>query len=116
MVDVYGELLFGRRVLPSWPAAASRWRDASMSPPGERHDVGLQAVDHRAGLLARAAVRLLDGDLVAGLLEPVGATPCCIRRRARASGLRNVQQFDVLCVSDAAQQSQRRCRGQCRGG
>ena len=35
------------------------------------NDVGLQAVDHRAGLLARAPVRLLDGHRLAGLLLPL---------------------------------------------
>ena len=39
---------------------------------GERHDVGLQAVDHGAGLGAGAAMRLLDGDRLAGLFLPVG--------------------------------------------
>ncbi len=31
----------------------------------ERHDVGLEAVDHGTGLLAGAAVRLLDRDIFA---------------------------------------------------
>ena len=35
------------------------------------HDVGLQPVDDGAGLLAGAAVRLLDGDRFAGLGLPV---------------------------------------------
>jgi hypothetical protein len=39
----------------------------------QRHHVGLEAVDHRARLLARAAVRLLDRDGLAGLLLPVAA-------------------------------------------
>jgi hypothetical protein len=34
-------------------------------------DVGLQAVDHRAGLLARAAVALVDGQGLADLVLPV---------------------------------------------
>ncbi len=34
--------------------------------------VGLQAVDHRAGLLARAAVRLPNGHVLSGLALPVG--------------------------------------------
>ena len=38
----------------------------------QRHDVGLEAVDDGAGLGAGAAVRLLDGDGLAGLLLPVG--------------------------------------------
>ncbi len=38
----------------------------------ERDHVGRQAVDHRARLLARAAVRLADGDVLARLLLPVG--------------------------------------------
>jgi hypothetical protein len=33
--------------------------------------VGLEAVDHRPRLLAGAAVRLLDGQVLAGLLLPV---------------------------------------------
>ena len=37
----------------------------------QRHDVGLEAVDDRARLLAGAAVRLLDGDVLAGLRLPV---------------------------------------------
>ena len=37
----------------------------------QRDDVGGQAVDHRARLLARAAVRLADRDVLAGLLLPV---------------------------------------------
>jgi hypothetical protein len=41
-------------------------------------DIGLQAVDHRAGLLARAAVRLLDLEGLADLvnLELLAVTPC----------------------------------------
>ena len=39
----------------------------------QRHDVGLQPVDHRAGLLARSAVRLLDRDRLPGLRLPI---PC----------------------------------------
>ena len=38
----------------------------------QRHDVGLEAVDDGAGLGAGAAVGLLDGDRLAGLLLPVG--------------------------------------------
>jgi hypothetical protein len=37
----------------------------------QRHHVGLEAIDHRPRLLAGAAVRLLDGDVLAGLLLPV---------------------------------------------
>src|SRR5581483_10298369 len=39
---------------------------------GERHDVGGKSVDDGASLGAGAAVRLLDGDRVAGLRLPVG--------------------------------------------
>ena len=38
----------------------------------QRHHVGVEAVDDRAGLGAGAAMRLLDGDGLAGLLLPVG--------------------------------------------
>ena len=37
----------------------------------KRHHVRLEAVDHRTRLLAGAAVRLLDGHILAGLLLPV---------------------------------------------
>jgi hypothetical protein len=40
---------------------------------GERDDVGLEAVDHGARLLARAAVRLLELDVLAGLRLPFAA-------------------------------------------
>ena len=36
----------------------------------ERDHIGLEAVNHRARLLARAAVRLADGDFLAGLALP----------------------------------------------
>ncbi len=39
----------------------------------ERHHIGLQTVDDRQGLLARAAMRLLDGDLCTGLLQVIGS-------------------------------------------
>ena len=42
--------------------------DVVGEPQGD--DVGLQAVDHGTRLLARAAVRLLDGHLLAGLRQP----------------------------------------------
>ena len=37
----------------------------------QRHDVGIEPVDHRLRLLARAAMALVDGDVVAGLALPV---------------------------------------------
>ena len=37
----------------------------------ERHDVGLKSVDDGAGLLARSAMRLLDGDIVSAFRFPV---------------------------------------------
>ncbi len=38
---------------------------------GQGDDVGLQAVDHRTGLLARSAVALVDGQVLADLVLPV---------------------------------------------
>ena len=68
MVDVYGVLLCGSRFCQS---AGSSFADVGdgVDVGGERQrdDVGVEAVDHRARLLARAAVRLLDRDLLAGL-------------------------------------------------
>jgi len=43
--------------------------DVALERQGD--DVGLEPVDHCLGLLARAAVALLDGDVVAGGLVPV---------------------------------------------
>ncbi len=50
------------------PSSAMR---VDVAGESERHHVGLEAVDHGAGLLARAAVRLLDGDVLAGLSLPM---------------------------------------------
>ena len=38
----------------------------------QRHDIGVEPVDHRSGLLARTAMRLLDGHSLAGLGLPLG--------------------------------------------
>ncbi len=60
MVEVYGELLCGRRAAQSFDNSLALVGDAvDVRGQRERHHVGLQAVDHRARLLARAAVRLL---------------------------------------------------------
>ena len=55
----------------------------------QRHHVGLQTVDHRARLLARAAVGLVDGRRLAGLGLPVaGEGGVEVRCRAPASDRR----------------------------
>ncbi len=67
MVEVYGELLSGSRFCQSLATSAAFGDRIDVVGQRQRDDVGLQAVDHRARLLAGAAVRLLDGDVVAGL-------------------------------------------------
>src|SRR6185312_15812326 len=62
----------------------------------QRDHVGRQAVDHRARLAARAAVRLVDGDRVAGLLLPVlgeGFVEVDVQLAGRI--IRDVEQRDV---------------------
>jgi hypothetical protein len=62
----------------------------------QRDDVGLQAVDDRTRLLAGAAVRLLDGDVVAGLGLPLareGLVEVLVQLARRVVG--HVQQGDV---------------------
>ncbi len=71
IVDVYGELLFGKRVLPRCRQAPADGLDVVDVPrERERHDVGVQPVDDGARLAARAAVRHLHGDALAGVREP----------------------------------------------
>ncbi len=61
MVEVYGALLFGSRFCQSAGSSFALLGDrVDVVGQRQRDDVGLQAVDHRARLLARAAVRLLD--------------------------------------------------------
>ena len=72
MVEVYGALLSGRRFCQSAGDQLAVLGDrVDVVGERQRHDVGLEAVDDRARLLARAAVRLVDGDVVAGLRLPV---------------------------------------------
>ena len=38
---------------------------------GQRDDIGFQPIDHRTGLFAGTAVRLLDGDFLTRFLLPM---------------------------------------------
>ena len=61
MVDVYGVLLCGSRFCQSAGSSFALSRDrVDVGGERQRDDVGVEPVDHRARLLARAAVRLLD--------------------------------------------------------
>ena len=72
IVEVYGQLLFGSRFCQAFGIRLPRSTSCvDVAGERERHDVGLEAVDHRARLLARAAVRLVDGDRLALRLLPV---------------------------------------------
>ena len=62
----------------------------------QRHDVGVEAVDHRARLRARASMRLLDRDLLAGLGLPMrreGRIEFAVHLAGRIVG--HVEQFDL---------------------
>ena len=76
MIEVVGAALFGRRLAQSSGISLPRvGEDVDVAGLVHRHHVGLQAVDHRARLLARAAVRLVDRDVLAGRLLPVRGRP-----------------------------------------
>ncbi len=63
----------------------------------EGDDIGLEAVDHGAGLLSGAAVRLLDGDGVASLGLPVGGeggVVIDVKLAGRVVG--HVEELDIL--------------------
>jgi hypothetical protein len=67
------------------------------------HDIGLEAVDHRACLFARTAMRLLDHDGVAGLRLPVFGEGFVVFLVELAGGVvRHVQQLDIGCGGDGA--------------
>ena len=56
--------------VPGDPAAVVGQR-IDVPRQAERHDVGVQPVDHRARLFAGTAMRLLDDDVLPGLALPV---------------------------------------------
>ena len=77
----------------------------------ERDDVGGQAVDDRARLLARAAVRLLDRDVVARLGFPVlgeGRVVLLVQLACRIVG--HVQQRHLLRVREGSAEHKQRKR------
>ena len=87
IVDVYGELFCGSRFCQSGVDQPGCCDRVDVVGERERDDVGFEAVDHRARLRARAAVRLLDRDGLSGLRLPVlGEGGVEVLRRARASG------------------------------
>ena len=72
MVDVYGAELLGSRFCQSLLIAPGVLGDGvDVVGERQRRDVGLEAVDDRARLLARSAVRLVDVDRLPGLLLPL---------------------------------------------
>ena len=72
MVEVYGQLLFGSRFCQSGRQQFASFGDRiDVIAQGERHHVRCQTIDHRAGLFARSAVRLLDRDLLSLFACPI---------------------------------------------
>ena len=68
MVEVKGDALLGSRFCPPRRDEAAVGNLVDVVGERERDDVGGKPVDHRARLLARSAVRLLDLDRLAGRL------------------------------------------------
>ena len=67
-----GRAVVGQPLLPVLGDAPRLRRDGvDVVGQPQRHHVGVEAVDHRAGLLAGAAVRLADVHRLAGLLLPL---------------------------------------------
>ena len=72
IVDVYGELLFGNRDCHDAGRRRLTALDVVDVPrERERHDVRIEPVDDGARLAARAAVRHLHADALAGVGEPL---------------------------------------------
>ena len=72
IVEVYGALLSGRRLCQFSGSSLPRVAICiHITGQSQRHDIGRQSFDHRAGLFARAAVRLVDPHVLAGLRLPV---------------------------------------------
>ena len=75
MTEVVGAELLGSRLAQSSGISLRAGDGVDVARLVHRHDVGLEPVDDRARLLARAAVRLVDVDVLAG---------CCFQARWNA--------------------------------
>jgi hypothetical protein len=83
----------------------------------KRDDVRRQPVDHGAGLTARAAVRLLDRDLLAGARLPVfGKLGVQIAIQLARRVIAHIQQRDVLARAIAGVVARAAARGEERHG
>jgi len=72
MVEVYGRAVVCEALLPVGRDLAGLLGDGvDVVGQRQRDDIGFESVDYRTCLLAGAAVRLLDGDVFAGLALPV---------------------------------------------
>ena len=97
----------------SRPSSRRRWRTGPSASDGRRHEVGGQAVDHRARLLARAAVRLIDLHVVARTRLPrrgEGGVLLAIELARDVEG--RVQQRDLARPGDAPREQQVRDDGE----
>jgi hypothetical protein len=82
----------------------------------KRHNIGLKAIDHRAGLLAGAAVRLLDGDVIARLRFPVlgkGDVVVLIKFASRIIG--DIKDRDVGRICTSGKDGDSRRKAECQG-
>jgi len=83
---------------PAWVDEAGALDGSDVPRQTERDDVGLQAVDDRAGLFARSAVRLLDGDGFARLvLVIVGKCLVDLLVEFACGIVRHIEKLHFLC-------------------
>ena len=67
-----GRGIVGQPLLPVGGEQATFGQRVDIGGQRQRHDIGLQPIQHRAGLRTGAAMRLVDGDALPGLALPVG--------------------------------------------
>ena len=108
MVDVYGRAVVGQQGLPVLRQEAALLRDGiNIVCERQRDDIGLQADDHRTGLLSRTVVRLIDRDVVARFGFPrfrKGGVDLLIKFPRWIIG--DVQQLDICGIQQTAGQRQ----------
>ena len=99
MVEVYGVLALRQALLPVGRQGLAEFGDfVDVIGQGQGHDVGTQTVDHPTGLLARAAVGLLDFHRVAGmiLLPELDEFGVVVLIQLTRRVIRHVEQFVIL--------------------
>lgn len=90
-----GQRVIGQPLLPAVLDQAPLVNGVDIRPEGERDDVRLEAIDHRAGLARRAGVRLLDRE-IGPVLGPLLLDELRVEVAPQLTGrvVRNVEQLD----------------------